>query len=155
MSNFHFAPFCNCAVFAIRRLCCAVYSAPFLSAPFIPRIPSCAVRHNTTNLNKNPDSGETDIDVISLRTVARASYYSTGSTEVEGKVNSPANEAILGSPESHLFSLAIPAPFGGFCKIFHNSKNGKINIVPKVTLCLLLSLLNSYAGNLCPKRRSL
>ena len=31
------------AVFVIRRLCCAVYSAPFLSALFIPRI----------NLNKS------------------------------------------------------------------------------------------------------
>ena len=39
-----------------------------------------------------------------LRTVPQATEYSTGSSKTECKVNSPANEAIHGLPESHLFS---------------------------------------------------
>ena len=41
------------AVFAIRRLCCAVYSAPFLSTPFIPRIGGVFMEKTDVSIGKS------------------------------------------------------------------------------------------------------
>ena len=91
------------------------FDAGVVRLDYIGPRPFSALVHTTTNINKPTDISLIDNeDIIPLRTVAHATAYSsgkTGSTESEGrsgfelnKVYSPANEAILGNPESHLFS---------------------------------------------------
>ena len=63
-----------------------------------------AERHTTTYIIKPPDPGENHDNIIPLRTVAHVTFHSIGSTKIKCKDISLANEAILGTPESHLFS---------------------------------------------------
>ena len=64
-----------------------MYGNPFDAGVVLPHYtgprPPYAVRHNTTNLNTNPDPREIVSDLIPLCTVAQATVYPRGSAESE------------------------------------------------------------------------